>query len=115
MVIKREVLLAQVGQMRSRFFAAEKTALVEEYRKMRIRVSAVATKYDISPRKISREKIMKDGEMKAVETEEEVGPPPARPNFSRRRSASYSGVWEKRLTKMRLRKSPREYLRSVQL
>jgi transposase len=75
MVIKGEVLLAHGRQPRRRFSASEKIALVEECHKMGMSVSAVARKYDISPSKLfSWRKLMKDGEMKAVETEEEVVP-----------------------------------------
>jgi len=73
MVIKGEVLFAHGRQPRRRFSAAEKIALVEECHKMGMSVSAVARKYDISPSQLfSWRKLMKDGEMKAVETEEEV-------------------------------------------
>ena len=75
MVIKGEVLFAHGRQPRRRFSAAEKIALVEECHKMGMSVSAVARKYDISPSQLfSWRKLMKDGEMKAVETEEEVVP-----------------------------------------
>jgi transposase len=73
MVIKGEVPQAHGRQRRRRFSASEKIALVEECNKMGLSVSAVARKCDISPSQLlSRRKLMKDGEMKAVETEEVV-------------------------------------------
>jgi transposase len=75
MVIKGEVLLAHGRQPRRRFSAAEKISLVEEASIPGMNISAVARKYAISPSQLfSWRRLMKDGEIKAVESEEEVVP-----------------------------------------
>lgn len=73
--IRGEVLLAHGKQPRRRYSPAEKIALVEETAAPGMSVSAVARKYQISPSQLfTWRRVMKDGEMKAVENEEEVVP-----------------------------------------
>jgi transposase len=75
MAIKGEVLLAHGRQPRRRFSGAEKISLVEEASVPGMNISAVARKYAISPSQLfSWRRLMKDGEIKAVESEEEVVP-----------------------------------------
>jgi transposase len=75
MAIKGEILLAHGKQPRRRFSAAEKIALVEEAELPGMSTSAVARKYEISPSQLfSWRRLMKDGEIRAVESEEEVVP-----------------------------------------
>jgi transposase len=75
MVILGEVLLAHRRQPYRRFSAAEKIAHVEKCHKTGISVSAVARRYDVSSSQLfSWRKLMTDGEMKAVETKQEVVP-----------------------------------------
>jgi transposase len=72
MAIKGEILLAHGRQPRRRFSAAEKISLVEEASQPNMSLSAVARKYEISPSQLfAWRRLMKDGEIKAVESEEE--------------------------------------------
>jgi transposase len=73
--IRGEVLLAHGRQPRRRFSPAEKIALVEETAAPGMSVSAVARKFEISPSQLFNwRRLMKNGEMTAVENEEEVVP-----------------------------------------
>lgn len=73
--IRGEVLLAHGRQPRRRFAPAEKVAMVEESCTPGMSASAVARKYGISPIQIFQwRKLMKDGEIKAVASEENVVP-----------------------------------------
>lgn len=75
MAIKGEILLAHGPQPRRRFSPAEKMALVQECSSVGMSVSAVARKYGISPSQLfGWRKLMKDGELKAIETQEDLVP-----------------------------------------
>jgi transposase len=73
--IQGEVFLAHGHQPRRRFAPAEKVAMVEESFAPGMSASATARKYGVSPSQIFQwRKLMKDGEIKAVASEENVVP-----------------------------------------
>jgi transposase len=74
-LIRGEVLMAHGRQPRRRFAPAEKMAMVEESFEPGMSSSAVARKYGISPSQIFQwRKLMRDGEIKALNSEENVVP-----------------------------------------
>ena len=74
-VIRGEVLLAHGRQPRRRFAPAEKMAMVQESFEPGMSSSAVARKYGISPsQNFQWRKLMRDGEIKALDSEENVVP-----------------------------------------